>query len=132
MIWFLRCLFAVVLGSMLWVTSWAGLHQSLGAFAHSATFRDPWVIATLFDAYWAFLGVYVWLGWKEQSLPARVLWFVALIALGNIAIASYFLRELFSVPANGPLDPVLARRNPGKVGLPAVLTLISVVIYAFA
>jgi hypothetical protein len=132
MIWFLRCLFVVVLGSMLAVTSWAGMHQSLSAFAHSATFRDPWVIATLFDAYWAFVAVFVWVAWKEQSPAARGLWFVSLVALGNMAIAAYFLRELLSVPASGPLDPVLARRNPGRVALPAVLTALSVAVYVFA
>jgi hypothetical protein len=132
MIWFLRCLFVVVLGSMLAITSWAGMHQSLSAFAHSATFRDPWVIATLFDAYWAFVAVFVWVAWKERSMAARVLWFVSLIALGNLAIAGYFLRELFSVPADGPLDPVLARRNPGRLPLPAALTALSVAVYAFA
>src|ERR1043165_5200654 len=126
MIWFLRILFIVVLGSMLAVTSWAGMQQSLGTFAHSATFRNPWVIATLFDAYWAFIAVFVWVAWKEQSLAARVLWFVSLIALGNMAIAAYFLRELFSVPQNGPLDPVLARRNPGRLPLPAALAALSV------
>lgn len=132
MIWFLRGLFVVVLGSMLWVTTWAGLHQSLGAFARSATIRDPWVIATLFDAYWAFIAVYVWVAWKEQSLAARVLWFVALIALGNLAIAAYFLRELFSIPATGPLADVFARRNPGRVVLPGILTAASVAIYLLA
>ena len=71
MIWFLRVLFVVVIGSMVAVTSWAGSHQSLGAFAHSTTFRDPWVIATLFDAYWAFITFYVWVAWKERSVPAR-------------------------------------------------------------
>lgn len=132
MIWFLRGLFVVVLGSMLWVTTWAGLHQSLGAFARSATIRDPWVIATLFDAYWAFIAVYVWVAWKEQSLAARVLWFVAFIALGNMAIAAYFLRELCSVPATGPLADVFARRNPGRVVLPGILTTASVAIYLLA
>lgn len=132
MIWFLRGLFVVVLGSMLWVTTWAGLHQSLGAFARSATIRDPWVIATLFDAYWAFIAVYVWVAWKEQSLAARVLWFVALLALGNLAIAAYFLRELFSIPATGPLADVFARRNPGRVVLPGILTAASVAIYLLA
>ena len=132
MIWFLRILFIVVLGSMLAVTSWAGMQQSLSAFAHSATFRNPWVIATLFDAYWAFIAVFVWVAWKEQSVASRVLWFISLIALGNLAIAVYFLRELFAVPADGSLDPVFASRNPGKLALPAVLTLISATVYIFA
>jgi len=132
MIWFLRCLFVVVLGSMLWVTSWAGMQQSLGAFAHSATMRDPWVIATLFDAYWAFIAVYVWVAWKEPSLAARVLWFISIIALGNMAIAAYFLRELFSIPATGPLADVFARRNPGRLVLAGILTAASVAIYLLA
>jgi len=132
MIWFLRILFTVVIGSMLWVTGWASLHQPLGAFAHSATFRDPWVIATLFDAYWAFITFYVWVAWKEQSLAARVLWFVSIILLGNMAMSAYMLAQLFAVPANGPLDEVFTRRQPGKLPLPAVLTGISILTYLLA
>ena len=132
MILLLRLLFMTVIASMLGVTSWASLHQSLGAFVHGATLRDPWVIATLFDAYWAFIAVYVWVAWKEQSLAARVLWFVAFIALGNMAIAAYFLRELFSIPDTGPLADVFARRNPGRVVLAGILTAASVVIYLLA
>ena len=71
----------------------------------SEVFTHPWFIATLFDAYWAFIAFYVWVAWKEQSAAARVGWFVAIIALGNIAMAAYLLRELFAVPAAGPLDP---------------------------
>lgn len=132
MILFLRFLFVVVIGSMLWVTSWASLNQSLGDFARSATFRDPWVIATLFDAYWAFISFYVWVAWKEQSLPARVLWFVSIILLGNLAIAAYMLRELFTVPAAGPLNPVFTRRNPGRLPLPGLLAAASIAVYLLA
>lgn len=132
MIWFLRALFGVVIVSMVAVTGWAGSRQSLSDFAHSATFREPWVIATLFDAYWAFIAFYVWVAWKECSLAARLLWFVAIILLGNMAMAAYMLAQLFSVPAAGPLDDVFVRRQPGKVVLPAVLTVIAVVIYLLA
>jgi hypothetical protein len=132
MILFLRGLFIVVIASMLWVTSWASLHQSLGSFAHSATFRDPWVIATLFDAYWAFITFYVWVAWKEQSLVARVLWFVSIILLGNMAMSAYMLVQLFALPAAGPLAGVFSIRQPGKIGLPAALTAVSVAIYLLA
>lgn len=132
MIWFLRVLFTVVLASMLWVTTWASLHQSLGDFVRSATLRDPWVIATLFDAYWAFIAFYVWVAWKEQSLAARVLWFVGIILLGNLAIAAYMLRELFAVPATGPLDQVFTRRNPGGLILPGVITALALGVYLLA
>jgi hypothetical protein len=132
MILFLRFLFIVVIGSMLWVTSWAGLKQSLGDFARSATFRDPWVIATLVDAYWAFITFYVWVAWKEQSLPSRVLWFISIILLGNLAMAVFMLRELFAVPVAGSLNNVFARRNLGTVTLPAILTALAIAVYAFA
>ena len=132
MILFLRFLFAVVIGSMLCVTGWAGLHQSLGAFAQSATFRDPWVIATWFDAYWAFITFFVWVAWKEQSVVARGRWFISIMLLGNMAMAAYMLAQLFSVPASGPLDAVFTRRQPGKLALPAVLTVISIGIYLLA
>ncbi len=117
---------------MLWVTSWASLNQSLGDFARSATFRDPWVIATLFDAYWAFITFYVWLAWKEQSLVARLLWFVSIILLGNLAMSAYMLVQLFAIPATGPLAEVFTRRQPGKLVLPAALTVISVIVYLLA
>jgi hypothetical protein len=132
MILFLRLLFITVVASLIAVTGWAGLHQSLGAFARSATFRDPWVIATLFDAYWAFITFYVWVAWKEQSLIARVLWFISIILLGNMAMAAYMLTQLFAVPASGPLAEVFARRQPGRLALPAVLTAISAGIYLIA
>lgn len=132
MIWFLRLLFTVVVASMLWVTSWASLHQSLGDFARSATIRDPWVIATLVDAYWAFITFYVWVAWKEQSPVARVLWFVSIILLGNLAMAAYMLGQLFTVPASAPLAEVFTRRQPGKLMLPALLTLISIGVYLLA
>lgn len=132
MILFLRLLFLVIIGSMIAVTTWAGLQQPLGDFACSATIRDPWVIATLFDAYWAFICFYVWVAWKESSAGARVLWFVSIILLGNLAMAAYMLRELFAVPADGPIDPVFTRRNPGTLLLPGLLTALSIVIYALA
>jgi hypothetical protein len=94
--------------------------------------RDPWVIATLFDAYWAFIAFFVWVAWKEQSLAARVLWFLSLVALGNLAIAAYMLRELFRVPAGGSLDPVFRTRNPGSPVLPGVLTAVTVAVYLLA
>jgi hypothetical protein len=132
MILFLRGLFIVVIGSMLWVTSWATMHQSLGEFARGPVIRDPWVIATLFDAYWAFITFYVWVAWKEQSLAARVLWFVAIVLIGNLAMSAYFLAQLFALPSGGSLTEVFAHRQPGKIGLPAALSVVAVAIYLVA
>ena len=127
----LRVLFAVVIASMLAVTTWASLHTPIFSIPREV-FTHPWFIATLFDAYWAFIAFYVWVAWKEQSAAARVGWFVAIIALGNIAMAAYLLRELFAVPAAGPLDPVFTRRNPGNVLLPVLLAAAGVGVYLLA
>jgi hypothetical protein len=131
MILFLRVLFSVVIASMLAVTTWASLHTPLFSIPREV-FGHPWFIATLVDAYWAFIAFYVWVAWKEQSITARLLWFVAIIALGNIAMAAYFLRELFRVPVAGPLDAVFTRRNPGQPLLPGLLTAGSVAVYLLA
>jgi hypothetical protein len=132
MIWFLRLLFAAVLVGMLGVTTWASLQQPLGEFARGPVIRDPWVIATLADAYLAFLAVFVWIAWKERSAVARVLWFVALMLLGNLAIGAYFLRELWTVPADGRLDDVFARRNEGHAVLAGSLTAAAFAAYLLA
>lgn len=131
MILFLRALFLVVIASMLAVTTWASLHTPLFAIPR-AVFTHPWFIATLFDAYWAFIAFSVWVAWKEGSLGARILWFVTIILLGNISIAIYMLRELFAVPASGPLDEVFTRRNRGTLPLPALLTAASIAVYLIA
>ena len=131
MIPFLRALFLVVIASMLGVTMWASLHTPLFNIPREV-FTHPWFIATLFDAYWAFIAFYVWVVWKERSPGARLLWFVTIILLGNISIAVYMLRELFAVPASGPLDAVFTRRNRGTVLLPAVRTAASIAVYLIA
>lgn len=128
---FLRLLFTVVLASMLGITTWASLQCPLFAIPRDV-FTHPWFLATLLDAYWAFIAFFIFVAWKEQSLLARILWFIALILLGNIAIASYMLRELFAIPATGPLNPVFTRRNPGTLLLPALLTAASLTVYAIA
>lgn len=128
MIIFLRALFIVVIASMLAVTTWASLHTPIFSIPREV-FTHPWFIATLFDAYWAFIAFYVWVAWKEQSAAARIGWFVAIIALGNIAMAVYMLRELFAVPAEGPLDPVFTRRNAGSALLPVLLGAVGVGVY---
>ena len=131
MLWFLRFLFIVVLGSMLSVTSWACLRVSIFAIPRDV-FTHPWFIATLFDAYFGFLTFYVWQAWKEQSLAARVLWFVAVMLLGNLAMSIYVLVELFRINESAQLAEVITRRNPGRLALPGALVAASIGIYLLA
>ncbi|MBL9133727.1 MAG: DUF1475 family protein [Verrucomicrobiaceae bacterium] len=110
MILFLRVFFALVLLSMLAVTGWAGVQCALWKTPREVV-THPWFIATLFDTYWAFLTFYCWLAYKEVSWLARALWLVAILLLGNIAMAVHMLIQLFKVPTNARIEDVLLRRK---------------------
>ena len=110
MITFLRLAAAFVLIAMLAVTTWASLQVALWETPRAVA-THPWFIATLFDTYFAFLTFYVWLAYKETSNLARVLWLLAILLLGNIAMAIYLLRELFRLPANATMEDLLLRRK---------------------
>ena len=126
MIWFLRILFSVVLGSMLGVTTWASLQGSVLAIPH-AVGAHPWFIATLFDTYWAFFTFFVWLAYKETAWLSRVLWFLAIVLLGNIAMSIYCLIQLWRVPADTKLEQVLLRdARPVAWWVPAALVAVIV------
>ena len=45
----------------------------------------------------AFIAFFVWVAWKETTLAVRVLWFIAIILWGNLAMSLYMLVELFRV-----------------------------------
>jgi hypothetical protein len=128
MLWFLRILFLTVVASMLAVTGWASSQCALFDIPR-AVFTHPWFIATLFDAYWAFIAFYVWVAWKEQTLAARILWFIAIILWGNLAMAAYMLIELFRIQKIDQLGEVFGIRRPGKLTLPAVLSALGVAVY---
>ena len=120
MIWASRILFLVVLGTMLAIAGWAASRCALFSIPREVAMH-PWFLATLLDAYWAFVAFYVWAAWKERRPVACVLWLVAVLTLWSIAIAAYMLRELFSVAPGEGLAPVFVRRNPGRIALPAFL-----------
>jgi len=124
MIWVLRIFFAVVLGSMLWVTTWASSQVSLFAIPRSVG-AHPWFIATLLDAYWGFFTFYLWLAYKEVTWLSRMLWFVAVVLLGNIAMACYCLVQLCRVPTNTKIEQILLRRDPAAAWIPASMIVLA-------
>lgn len=89
----LALLFTAILIVMIAVTTRASLHE--GVFSALARLvRDPWGLATLFDAYFAFLTFFVWVAFRERSFAARAGWFVAIMLTGNMAMAAYVLLQL--------------------------------------
>ena len=104
----LKVLFGAILAVMLYVTAAASLDR--GVFtAGSALWPDPWFRATLADAYCGFLAVYAWVFYRERSWAPRAIWFGALMALGNIAVAVYVLARLFRLPAGAGAEELLLR-----------------------
>lgn len=120
MITFLRAFFLTVLVSMLAVTTWAGWQVPLWQIPASVG-GHPWFIATLFDAYWGFFTYFLWQCYKETSWTSRALWFVALVLLGNIAMAAYGLALVFRLPLNAKPEQVLLRGQPISPYIPASL-----------
>lgn len=106
----LKFLFGGVLIYMVCMTSWVSLHKSIVlspdefSWAHS-----PWAVATLFDAYFGFLTFYAWVFYKETSWAARLVWFVLIMGLGNIAMSSYVLIQLFKLRPEQKASDILLR-----------------------
>lgn len=131
MLWFLRALFVVVIVSMLGVTSWASWQCPLFSIPRDV-YSHPWFIATLFDTYWAFLTFFVWVCYKQTTWIARLAWFLAIMLLGNIAMAAYCLDELFRLSAGQPFAPLLTARRPGPGWLGIGLAALGIAVLAFA
>lgn len=99
-------IFASILAVMLLVTIRASLHTAIYAVPREVV-SDPWFQATLIDAYCGFLTFYVWVAYREQSVIAKVMWFVAIMLLGNMAMATYVLWHLARLPAGERLESLL-------------------------
>jgi len=77
--------------------------------AGSELWPEAWFRATLADAYCGFLTFYAWVFYRERSWGPRGLWFVAIMALGNIAVSVYVLIRLFRLPAGAGPEQLLLR-----------------------
>lgn len=89
----LQLLFVLILVSMIGVTTWASLDRDIFT-AGSELIKDRWFIATLMDAYFGFLTFFVWVAWREVTMTRRLVWFVLIMCLGNIAMSAYVIWQL--------------------------------------
>ena len=62
----LTLFFVAVLLAMFWVAITASLDRDV-LTAASEIWEDPWGKATLFDAYFAFLTVFIWIAYRESG-----------------------------------------------------------------
>lgn len=104
-----------VLAALIGVSIWATGHISIvpaidDVMQRPSEGNTPWLIATLFDAYFGFLWFWIWIAYKEPSWIARVVWLALVLALGNIAMAVYMLIQLWRLPPNPTARDLLLRR----------------------
>jgi len=107
---FLKFLFGGIFVFMIGMTIRTGLTASISA-AWPGFAANPWAIATLYDAYFGFITFYAWVAYKERSAGARVLWFLLIMGLGNIAMSFYVLLQLFKLKPEERVDAMLLRRS---------------------
>jgi len=103
----LQLWFLFVLLAMGAVTTWASFHENVVA-AFLRLVADPWGLATLADAYFAFLAFWIWVAWKENNWVRSSLWLFAILLLGNLAMAIYVLIALSRADS---LETLFARRK---------------------
>jgi len=119
--------FVLVLAAMTWVSwhaSTAPTITSLPKYAALAgkeginvikgfetVCAEPWGLATMFDAYFGFLAFWLYVAWRERTIATRLGWLVALLLLGNFAIAAYALLCLFAAKEETDLGKVFFTRK---------------------
>jgi hypothetical protein len=108
----LKVLFSAIFLTMLVYTSWASLQQPVMAWRGLTTGPDRfWTIATMLDAYFAFLTFYVWVCFKERLWLPRAGWFIAIMLLGNMAMSAYVLLQLLRLRPDQPVSDILLPRK---------------------
>jgi len=107
----LKILFSCIFVWMVVMTTHVQMHKSLLLSTNEFSWSSsPWACATLFDAYFGFITFFVWVCFKERALSAKLLWFVLIMTLGNIAMSGYVLLQLFRLRADEPASAILGRR----------------------
>ena len=72
---------------------------------------NPWAVATLYDAYFGFFTFWCWAAYKERSIAARIIWFLLIMSLGNIAMSLYVLIQLFRLKPGESPEALLLRHG---------------------
>ncbi len=109
----LKLLFSAIFLWMVCMTTYVSLQKPLWLSGSEFSWSSsPWAVATLFDAYFGFLTLFVWVSFKEKTFTARAIWFVLIMGLGNIAMSGYVLYQLMRLKPHEPLSNLLRRLEP--------------------
>src|SRR5215475_9408892 len=97
---FLKCLFGFIFLFMVVMTARTSLQVPIWQASFTG---NVWAWATLYDAYFGFITFFCWVAWREKTLGIKALWFVLIMALGNIAMSFYVLLQLFALKPDEPV-----------------------------
>jgi|WetSurMetagenome_2_1015567.scaffolds.fasta_scaffold227699_2 hypothetical protein len=112
-----RLLFVAIMLTVIGVNVWAG--RQLSVFDSWPGFQaNPWAVATLVDAYCAFLAFYAWVAWRERRWGARLAWFVLIMGLGSITMGLYVVLALRQVPPGQAPWATLFPLGRGRTSVP--------------
>jgi hypothetical protein len=108
----LKILFCCIFVALAGYNLWAATRQPLLQWGGLTTGPDRyWTIAAFMDAYCGFLTFYVWVYYKETRWHRRILWFAAIMLLGNIAASAYVLLQLVRSAPDQNASGILIARN---------------------
>jgi len=105
---FLKIYFSCVILAIIYVTVTATMERGV-VTAMRDLWPDAWFRATMADTYFAFLAVFLFVCYKERGAAARVFWFLAIMILGNLAIAPYMLIQLAKLKKEDPVEKIFLR-----------------------
>ncbi|MEQ8786302.1 MAG: DUF1475 family protein [Pirellulaceae bacterium] len=106
----LIAVFLAIEVAMIGMTTWASFDRAVWN-VRGEVLADRWFQATLLDAYLAFLTFYLWVFYKEPTILRRTVWFVLIMALGNMAMAAYVLVQLIRWRDSEGFAALLLRRT---------------------
>ena len=71
---------------------------------------NVWAWATLYDAYFGFITFFCWVAWRERSLALKIVWFLLIMLLGNIAMSFYVLLQLLALKPEDSLSALFRQK----------------------
>jgi hypothetical protein len=104
-------LYGFILAVMIAVNVWASFAGGNVIPAGAVIWNLPWGRATFFDTIFGFLTFWLWTAYQEKNWFRRILWFVLIMGLGNIAIAAYMLIKLYRLKPNSGIRDLLLRQE---------------------
>ena len=110
MIHVVRGLALLVLVSLLVSTTRAGMEIPIWN-VDRRFFDHPWALPTLIDAYGGFLLFYLFIFFKEPRTVTRLMWFILMMVLGNMASAVYLLIQTFRLRPDEPVANIMTVRR---------------------